>query len=73
MAKTILEFDHGDDYTEMMAAIHAMDWKLTVEGIDTWLRNALKYGHDYKTPNEALEAARRHLHDEMAGKGIDIV
>lgn len=66
----IFKFDLPEEQTECHACEHAMDWSLLAEDMDNWLRNKLKYGHEFKDADEALEAARTFLHDSLAESGL---
>jgi len=73
-AKTqgILTFKLPDDRNEFEIAVKSMDWALTSWDLDLWLRNKLKYGHEFKTAGEALGAVRIELREIMEEYGISL-
>ena len=74
MSKILWEFDLNkeDVREEFEDAYHGGDWKLAVWDLDQLLRNALKYGNDYKTADEALENIRKELYDAIERYGISL-
>lgn len=68
----ILAYRLPDERTEYLAAVNGLDWALVALEMDRQLRNWLKYGHDFKTADAALEAARAHLREEIAGRGMNL-
>jgi len=71
--KAILEFDLPDDRSEFRIASRAFDWALVLNDIvDGTLRNWLKYGHDFKTADEALEAMRTRCYALMEAHGVSL-
>jgi len=74
MSKITWEFDLNkeDVREEFEDAYHGGDWKLAVWDLDQLLRNALKYGNDYKTADEALENIRKELYDAIERYGISL-
>lgn len=69
--KAILEFDLPEDKNDFHIASHAMDWALTVFDIDQLLRTKLKYGHTFKSIDEALEFIREELYTILANHDIN--
>lgn len=74
MPKATLEFnlDDPDDRNQHLLAIHAADWALVASAMDETLRSRLKYGHELKSANDALEFVRSQLHSEMDAHGISL-
>jgi len=70
--KAKLEFDMPDDRNEHIIAVHAMDWALTVWDMSRELRDWLKHGHEFKTPDEALEAVQSKLFDIIESYNITL-
>ena len=60
--KAILEFDLPEDESDFHITSRAMNWALVAWDMDQFLRDKLKYGHDYKTVDEALEKVRDELY-----------
>lgn len=50
--------------------LHASDWVSAMWNLDNWLRGKIKHGHDFSDVEEALDAVRTRLHDEMENAGI---
>ncbi len=65
--KATLTFDMPDEQPEFDMARYGADYHAALWEIDSLLRNALKHGHEYKTADEALEAIRNRLHEELDG------
>lgn len=63
--KGILEFDLYENRDGFETAVHADAWKSTVCVIEDKLRAYLKYGHDFKTVDNALESIRNSIYDEL--------
>ena len=61
--RAILTFELPEDEDEFRAAINGMKWSLVAWNTDQAFRTALKYGHEHKTADEALEWARKTLRD----------
>ena len=68
--KATLEFDTPEEWEHLLAALHGMDWKSVVWEIDQFLRDKLKYGHDFKSADEALEKTREELRDILQSFGL---
>jgi hypothetical protein len=43
-----------------------------IGNLEDTLRSYLKYGHQFKTPEEALEAIRARLHEEINIRRVNI-
>jgi hypothetical protein len=43
-----------------------------IGNLEDALRSYLKYGHEFKTPEEALEAIRARLHEEVNIRRVNI-
>ena len=65
--KATITFDLPDERQEHDMAIHGADYHAAIWELDQFLRDALKYGHQYKTADDALEAVRNRLHEELEG------
>jgi hypothetical protein len=72
--KGILEFDLNDpdDKVEFQLTSHARGWVNAMWDLDQWLRGKVKYGHTYKTADEALEATRAMLFEQLSGHGVSL-
>lgn len=65
-----LEFDLYEDREAFETAFHASDWKGAMRDLDNILRGYLKYGHDFKTPDQAIETIRNGLYAEIELRGL---
>jgi hypothetical protein len=71
--KATLEFDLPEDNCEFRLASRGMDWALVVhEIVNVRLRAWLKYGHEFKTADEALEAVRDLVFSEIEARGVSL-
>ena len=70
--QAVLKFDLPDDREEFDLASHAVDWYSVVSSLDETLRSWIKYGHEFKSADEALEAARRALWDEIEMRNLPL-
>lgn len=68
----LLAYRLPDERTEYLAAAHGLDWAFVSLAVDRQFRDWLKYGHDFKSADEALAAARAHLREEIAGRNINL-
>lgn len=71
MPKATLTFNLPEERSEYHAAAHGQDWKGIVFEMAQYLRSALKYGHEHKTADAALEAVRDKLWDMCKDEGLD--
>jgi hypothetical protein len=70
--KAILEFDLPEDQQEFQLANEAADWHSVVWEVDQMLRQHLKYGHELKSADEALEQIRKFLYEEMKDRNLQL-
>jgi hypothetical protein len=68
--KAILEFKLPEDASDHLLATHASDFYLSLFDMDQYLRNILKYGHEFKSADEALEKVREELHEIMTERNV---
>lgn len=68
ITKVTIETDDPIEAKDMMdgPAWQALLWK-----VDQWLRDKLKYGHEYKTADEAFQAAKDQIYSEMLQGGLE--
>ena len=65
--KAKLVFDLPSEAEEHNDALNGSRYKAALEDLDNWLRGLVKYGHEYKTVDDAIDACRdklRELRDE---------
>lgn len=72
MPTAILTFSLPEESEEHLCAVNAFKWKSVVCGLDNYLREQLKYGHSFKTPDEALEKTRQALFGVLEDEGLFI-
>ena len=70
--KAILEFNLPEDQREFEIANQSKDMLCIIGNLEDALRSYLKYGHEFKTPEEALEAIRTRLHEEINIRRVNI-
>ena len=72
MSKLIWEFNLDDDGVEQefSNAYNGAAWKFVVWDVDKKLRDALKYGHSYKSADDALEDIRKEVYDAIDNWGL---
>jgi len=70
--KAILEFNLPEDQRLFEMANQAPDMVAAIGHFEDKLRSYIKYGHEFKSADEALYAIRTLLHDEINIRGINI-
>ena len=70
--KAILEFNLPEDQRSFEMANQAPDMVSAIGHFEDTLRSYIKYVHNFKTENEALEAIRTLLHEEINIRRINI-
>ena len=70
--KAILEFNLPEDQREFEIANQSKDMLCIIGNLEDTLRSYLKYGHQFKTPEEALQAIRTRLHEEINVRRVNI-
>ena len=70
--KAILEFNLPEDQREFEIANQSKDMLCIIGNLEDALRSYLKYGHEFKTPEEALQAIRTRLHEEVNIRRVNI-
>jgi hypothetical protein len=70
--KAILEFNLPEDKREYEMANQAADMVAAIGHFEDTLRSYQKYGHDFKTADEAIAAIRALLYDEINIRRINI-
>ena len=70
--KAILEFNLPEDQRAFEMANQAPDMVAAIGHFEDKLRSYIKYGHEFKSADEALEAIRALLYDEINIRGINI-
>jgi hypothetical protein len=70
--KAILEFNLPEEQREFEIANQSTDMLCIIGNLEDTLRSYLKYGHKFKTPEEALEAVRARLHEEINLRRVNI-
>lgn len=70
--KATLEFNLPEEAEEHRNALDGHRYLRSLQVLDDHLRHWTKHGHEFKTPDEALQAARDQLHREMEARGIAV-
>jgi hypothetical protein len=70
--KAILEFNLPEDQREFEIANQSKDMLCIIGNLEDTLRSYIKYGHDFETPEEALEAIRARLYEEINIRRVNI-
>ena len=70
--QVVVKFTLPQDREWFEACYYGTDWRSVVEEIDEQTRSWLKYGHNFKDADEALEAVSDLLHEAMSDRGIDL-
>lgn len=71
MPKITMTFTLPEERSEHASALHGADWKGVVYEVSMFLRNTLKYGHEYKSADAALEAVKEKLWTECNDNNLD--
>lgn len=70
--KATLEFNLPDDNYQFKKATQGADLSVIISSLDNVLRGYLKYGHTFKTADEAIQNIRENLIHDMQSYNIDI-
>lgn len=70
--KAILEFNLPEEMESHNDALKGADYKYSLRDIDQFLRNKLKYEHNYANADEALIKVRDHLSDILKERNLEI-
>jgi hypothetical protein len=70
--KAILEFNLPEDQRAFEMANQAADMVAAIGHFEDRLRSYQKYGHEFKTAQEAIESIRALLHEEINLRRINI-
>ena len=68
----VMKFTLPIDREFFEATYHGVDWKAIVEEVDSRVRSWIKHGNNFGTVDEALEAVRSIIFEEMADRHIGI-
>jgi hypothetical protein len=69
--KAILEFNLPEEANEHRLAINGLAWYCVVYDMEQKLRAWLKYGHEFKTADEAIEAMRDELNSFQRDRNVN--
>ncbi len=70
--KATLEFNLPEEKNEYDLTTRGVDWSLVSFDMDEVLRGYLKYGHSFKTVDEAIEEIRNRLHEILEDYGLNL-
>ena len=65
--KAILEFNLPDDNCDFKIASNAMEWALSINELDDWLRSQIKYGD-----KDELQPVRDQLHEILESYNLNL-
>ena len=65
-------FTLPEERDEFRTACEALEWKLAMTDLDTWLRGLLKYEHKYEDGTVALEAVLQELYEILEGYKLEL-
>ena len=68
----VLVFPLPSEENAFKIAVNAVEWALVSWNMEQWFRDKLKYGNEFKTADEALEAARTELREQVAHYHLDL-
>lgn len=71
MPKATLTFSLPEERWEHSAAIHGGEWKCIVYDTLEHIRQKLKYGHEYKSADAALEGRRATIVSSCTDYSLD--
>ena len=69
--EAILKFNIPEEDYEFRAAYDGMKWLCALHDMDEQLRAWLKHGHGFKSADEALQAVRDWLREDVPGAFVD--
>ena len=72
MSKVTIEYTLPEEQNEYHINSHALDFACSLWNIDQKLRNWIKYGHNFKSADEALEETREILREVMDEYGVNL-
>lgn len=70
--RATIEFSLPEEEEVHRHALRGVDYHGTLWDVDQRLRDWLKYGHEFKSADEALGEARRALHEIMEARGVKL-
>lgn len=68
--KATLEFDLSTEESNFKEAINGTTYLCALMELDGQLRSYLKYGHKFKSANEAIEEIRTIIRQDMRDRNI---
>jgi hypothetical protein len=72
MPKVSMQFDCPEENDELMTALHGIDYKILLAEVAQWLRNAQKYGHEFKNPDEVITYLRELIFEGCRDRNVDV-
>lgn len=68
--KAVLTFTLPEEAVEYRQALDGPAWESVVWGLDRFCRDALKYGHEFKTAEGVLEKVREKIQSALDEEGL---
>ena len=70
--KATIEFNLPEDNRSHIIAVNALGFALACWDMEAELRNWLKYGHKFDTPDDAISTMRENLHEFLDIRGVNL-
>lgn len=70
--KAVLVFNLPEDSAEHLLALSGPGLSAVVDDLDNMLRGWLKYGHEFKDADSALQAVRDALTEGLSNMEVDV-
>jgi len=70
--QVIIKFNLPEETNELKLALRGNDYWSVLWDLSQLLRDKLKYGHDHKTADEAIEAIQRELFGLIEDSGCPL-
>lgn len=67
-----MHFKLPEERREYLAAVHGMDFALALKAVDQNMRAFMKYEHNYKTPDEVMQAVLDIIRDELDKRNVSL-
>lgn len=68
--KAVLKYNLPDDNEDFKDAINGTKYRIVIDDIDNYLREKLKYGHNFTSADEALEKVREELYQLRSDNNV---
>lgn len=72
MPQATLTFNLPEESAEHSDAINGWKWKSAVDSLQTFLRDKLKYGHDFESADQALASVKVRLFEILDEENLSL-